>query len=210
VILNVVCFKLYKGNLMKKSLIALMMVMSGTAFAGSGVTFEFERERSNASGNTMENTVKVAPYVTFGDGYKADVVFSGSRADDKTSGNNSALENSTEARIQKMVKLGDLKVGARLGVGEMFNGSNIAGKTVDYSFYTIEPKAAYAVTNNVDLTAAWRYRNSFSDSVNYQTRTWKVGFDYAVSKNDTMGVKYLSKRGDSDSNGVELVYSRSF
>ena len=187
------------------------LAISGAAFAGSGVTTEFERERGVDSPNTLSNTIKVAPYVTFDNGVKADVQFAGSRNDGSISGNNNPLENSIEARVQKMFDVGaGFKLGARLGVGEVFNGVNSAGKTVDFSYYTIEPKAAYGLTKDLDLVAAWRYRNSFSDANNYQTRTSKLGLDYALTKNDTIGAKYLWKRGDERTNGVELVYSRGF
>jgi hypothetical protein len=66
------------------------------------------------------------------------------------------------------------------------------------------------LTKDLSLAAAWRYRNSFNDTYAYQTRTWKVGADYALTKKDEIGARYLVKRGDFNSNGVELTYSRAF
>jgi hypothetical protein len=138
-------------------------------------------------------------------------MFAGSKDDGQVAGNNNALENQVEARVQKLWEvLPSLKAGARVSVGEMVNGSNTAGKTVDFAYYTIEPKASYALTKDLSLAAAWRYRNALTDTVNYQTRTWKIGADYALTKKDEIGTRYLVKRGDSNSNGVELIYSRSF
>lgn len=191
--------------------ILLATIMSSAAMAENGVNFEFERERGESSPNTMSNTIKVAPYVKFDNGVKADIQFGGSRNDGTVSGNNNAIENSVEARVQKLWEVyPGLKLGGRLGLGEMFNGSNASGKTVDFTYYTVEPKAQYMLTKELSALASWRYRNAFSDTVNYQTRTWKAGFGYAVTKNDEVEVKYFQKRGDSDTNGIELAYTRSF
>ena len=196
---------------MKKFILIAGLLLSSAVMAESGVQFEFERERGTQSPNTMENTIKVAPYVKLDNGVKLDLQFAGSRADGTVNGNNNALENSIEARAQKMWEVyPSLKLGARVSVGENFNGANASGKTTDFAYYTVEPKAQYALTDKLSALTSWRYRNAFSDDVNYQTRTWKIGAGYAVTKQDEVEVKYLRKRGDSNSNGIELAYSRSF
>jgi len=196
---------------MKKIFAILALAASASAFAGSGVSFEFERERGTASPNTMSNTIKVAPYYKFDNGIKADIQFGGSRDDGQVSGNNNALENTVEARAQKLYEVyPGLHLGARLGVGQVLNGTNSAGKTVDFGYYTVEPKAEYMITPQLSALASYRFRNGFSDSDNYLTRTAKVGAGYAVTKNDLVEVKYFQKRGDSSTNGVEIGYTRGF
>lgn len=196
---------------MKKFILIAGLLLSSAVMAESGVNFEFERERGVNSPNTMENTVKVAPFVKLDNGVKLDLQFGASREDGSVSGNNNAVENSIEARAQKMWTVApSLKLGARVSVGEKINGINASGKTVDFSYYTVEPKASYALTEKLSALTSWRYRNAFSDTVNYQTRTWKVGAGYAVTKQDEVEVKYFSKRGDFNTNGVELAYTRSF
>jgi hypothetical protein len=95
-------------------------------------------------------------------------------------------------------------LGARVSIGEKFTS------TKDFAYYTFEPKASYALTNALSLQAAYRYRNAFDTDNNYQTRTTKLGFDYALTKNDEVGVRYLMKRGDSNTNGIEFAYTRGF
>ena len=188
---------------MKKLFAVLALTLTASAFAGeNGINFEFERERGINSPNSMENTFKFAPYYKFDNGVKADLQFGASRED----GSNQQLENSVEARVQKMWAVGTtgLKLGARFGLGEKFTTSK------DFSYYTIEPKAQYGLTDALSLKASWRYRNAFSDSNNYETRTWKVGFGYDVTKKDEVEVKYFQKRGDSNTDGVILEYTRGF
>ena len=197
---------------MKKIIALLALAMAGSSFAGTnGINFEFERERGENSPNTMSNTVKVAPFYKFDNGVKADLQFGWSRDDGTVNGNNNPSENSVEARAQKLWEVyPGLKLGGRLGLGEVINGVNASGKTVDFSYYTVEPKASYNITPQLTALTSWRYRNAFQDSVNYQTRTWKLGAGYALTNFDEVEVKYFQKRGDSQTNGIEVGYTRSF
>lgn len=196
---------------MKKIIALLALVMAGSSFASEGVNFEFERERSNTGSHSYENTVKVAPFYKMDNGVKFDLQFGASRTDGETNGNNNPLENSIEARVQKMWEIyPSLKMGARVSLGEKFNGENKAGNITDFSYYTVEPKMSYGLTQDLSLAAAYRFRNSFSDSVAYKTRTTKLGADYALTKKDEVGFRYFMKRGDSNTNGLELAYTRSF
>ena len=196
---------------MKKIFAILALAATTSAFAGAGVNFEFERERGTESPNTLNNTVKVSPYYKFDNGVKADIMFEGNRDDGSVSGNNQPMQNAIEARVQRMYEVyPGVKLGGRLGLGEYFNGVNTAGQTVDFGYYTVEPKAEYAITDKLSALASFRFRNGFSDSDNYLTRTAKVGAGYAVTKQDEVEVKYFQKRGDQSTNGVELGYTRSF
>ena len=196
---------------MKKIFAILALAFTASAFAESGVSFEFERERGTASPNTMSNTVKVAPYVKLDNGVKLDLQFGGSRDDGTVSGNNNALENTVEARAQKMYEVyPGLHLGARVGLGEVINGTYTAGKTVDFGYYTVTPKAEFAFNEKLSALASFRFRDSFTDNQSYLTRTWKGGLGYNVTKKDTVEVQYFQKRGDEKTNGVELAYSRSF
>ena len=195
---------------MNKLLVVLMAAfLSGTALAQSGINVELEREKDKTT-NAYSNTVKVAPFTTV-EGFKLDVQLGAERQDGQVNGNNNPLTNTAEARVQKMVEVyPGLHLGARLGVGEVFNGVDQAGKTVDFGYYTAEPKAEYMLTDKLSALASWRFRDSFKDNNEYLTRTWKAGFGYDVTKKDLVEVKYFKERGDTRSNGVALEYTRGF
>lgn len=200
---------------MKKTLVIIALALvTGTAFAGNaGVTTEFEGEYGKGKDSgTNGSSISVAPYYKFGDGWKADVKFEAGRDTGTEDGNVKPLDGKIEARIRKDYKLTDnLSAGLRLGIGEKFNGSNNAGTTTDFAYYTVEPIVTYKVTEPWSVNASWRYRNAF-DASNYSfsTNTYKVGTAYKITKEDEVGVKYFEKYGDSRSNGFELVYSRGF
>jgi hypothetical protein len=196
----------------KKFLSILALVAATSAFAETnGINVEFERDRGTQSPNTMSNTIKLAPYVKFDNGVKADIQVTANRNDGTVSGNNNALTNTAEARVQKMYEVyPGLHLGARVGLGEVFNGTNKAGNTTDFGYYTIEPKADYMLTDKLSALASWKYRDTFGDNQAYLTRTWKAGFGYDVTKKDLVEVKYVQQRGDFKTNGVELGYTRGF
>ena len=195
---------------MKKIFALLALVAATSAFAETGINLEVERERGTQSPNTMTNTVKVAPFTTVGE-YKLDVQLGASRDDGQVSGNNNPITNTAEARVQRMFEVyPGLHLGGRLGVGEVFNGVDQAGKTVDFGYYTAEPKAEYMITDKLSALASWRFRDSFKENNEYLTRTWKAGFGYGVTKKDLVEVKYFKQRGDYKSNGVALEYTRGF
>lgn len=184
-------------------------LVSGTALAQSGINVELEREKDKST-NAYSNTVKVAPFTTV-QGVKLDLQLGAERQDGTVSGNKNPLTNTAEARVQKMFEVyPGLHLGARVGLGEVFNGVNQAGNTVDFGYYTAEPKAEYMITDKLSALASWRYRDSFKDGNEYLTRTWKVGAGYAVTNKDLVEVKYMKERGDYRTNGVALEYTRGF
>ena len=197
---------------MKKIFALLALVAATSAFAGeNGINVEFERDRATTTGNTMSNEIRIAPYYKFDNGVKADIQVGATRDDGTVAGNNNPITNSAEARVERMYQVyPGLHLGARVGLGETFNGTNKAGNTVDFGYYTIEPKAEYKATQDLSLLASWKFKDAFSDSDGNLTRTWKAGFGYDITKKDLVEVKYVHQRGDFKTNGVELGYTRGF
>lgn len=182
--------------------ILLATMLSSAAMAENGVNFEFERERGVDSPNTMSNTFKVAPYVKLDNGVKLDLQVGASRDD----GNNQQLSDSVMVRVEKLWPIGTtgLKLGGRIGIGEKFATAK------DFSFYSAEAKAKYAVNDTLAVKAAVRYRNAFDTSNNYETVTWRAGGGYNVTKKDEVELFYFQKRGDSDANGIIIEYTHAF
>ena len=192
---------------MKKLIAIIALAFAGTAFAGgAGVVMEYDYDHGEGKDSGKNsNSVSIAPYYKFGDNWTADIKLDTSRDIGQTNGKNKEIKDSLMARIRKDWKVTeDIKLGVRLGIGERFTQAS------DYSFYTIEPIAYYYITPDWNVNALYRYRNSFDQTKNYQTDTYKIGTSYKVTKEDEIGVKYVSKYGDSRSNGVEFTYARGF
>lgn len=200
---------------MKSKLLTALLLSAGlvgSAFAGAGVTTEFEVENGK-NGNADSRAISVAPYYKFENGIKADVKLEGSRdTGHDAAGNNHSVGGSIEARVRKDYSLTDrISAGLRLGIGENINGTNKAGQTVDFTYYTVEPIVTYKVSDVLSLNTSYRYRNAFNqDNYTYKTNTAKVGAAYALTKQDEVGLKYFEKYGDTRTNGVEFIYIRGF
>lgn len=197
---------------MKKTLAILALIASTSALAGgAGVMTEFE-VKNGKDGNSDSRSISVAPYYKFDNGVKADLKLEGSRDTGTVAGNNKDISGAVEARVFRAYDLTPrLSAGVRLGVGQKLNGTSKAGVTEDFGYYTIEPIAHYDLTDRVGLHVSYRYRNAFdANDYAFKTNTAKVGLDYALTKQDTVGIKYVETYGDSRSNGVEFKYVRGF
>lgn len=195
---------------MKKILALLALVTATSVFAGAGITTEYEIERSD-NGGSNSHSVSVAPYYKTESGWKFDVKLEGARDDGQVAGSNKGIDGLIEPRVRKDFAITDkASLGLRVGVGRKFNGENKAGDTVDFAYYTVEPIATLKATDKLSFNTSYRFRNAFGSEQAYLTRTAKVGVAYALTKQDEIGAKYFVKRGDSESHGVELVYSRGF
>jgi opacity protein-like surface antigen len=92
-----------------------------------------------------------------------------------------------------------------VALGEKFsNGAN-------FGYYSVEPGVVYNFTDKLSGKVGYRFRNGFGNNGNLDTtHTARVGVSYAVTKNDTVGVRYDQVRGDSFNHSVNFAYTRSF
>ena len=76
--------------------------------------------------------------------------------------------------------------------------------------YTIEPGISYSVIKGGKLFVSDRYRDAFSEGKGYQTNTIYAGATYDVTDFDTVTAKLYRKYNDTESNGIEVAYTRWF
>lgn len=186
---------------MKYSLLALAMFASfGAQAADRGfITLEGEVENIHGTGNDAE-LFTLIPGVKMDNGVTIDLKTQVSSKDDhKTSAN-------IEPRIKYEQKIGmtDFSVWGRLGLGEKITSDG------NFGYYTVEPGISYNVIKGGKLFVSDRYRDSFSDGKAYQTNTVYLGGAYDVTNFDTVTAKLYRKYNDTESNGVEVSYTRWF
>lgn len=92
----------------------------------------------------------------------------------------------------------------RVALGKKFDGSD------NDTYWSIEPGARYAITQDLGVKAGIRFREGFQSSIVDSTKTYRLALDYAFTKNTslTTGVDFL--RGDSDSNNFMIGYNIKF
>ena len=98
-----------------------------------------------------------------------------------------------------------VSVYARETIGEKYSN------TTHSSYWSAEPGVIIPF-GSTGLTAklGWRFRTAFDNAVLDTTRTWRAGVAYAVTPNDTIGVRYDRVQGDSDQRILAVNYTRGF
>jgi len=187
---------------MKKLTLAVLMALASAgalAETRGFITLEGESENKHATSNDV-GSFNLIPGVKLGD-YTIDLKTQVQSTDNTRS--NSA---NIEPRIKYNYKIGmtDFTAWGRLGIGEKIQtGGN-------FGYYTIEPGLTYSATKDIKLTVSDRYRDAFADGKAYQTNTIYGGVTYDVNSFDTVGLKLYRKYEDTESNGVEVAYTRWF
>jgi hypothetical protein len=182
---------------MKKILAILAMATAGTAFAGS-FTVEGQQIDSLTGANQKQYSLSVKENIT--KEVTGDVSFSNTTTDG-TSALTTRLEGGLTGLTQQV---GPVKGYVRVAAGQKFSN------TTDFSYYSVEPGVMIPM-GNFTGKIGYRYRSAFDSTANNdQTNTWRAGLSYALTKQDTVGVRYDHVRGDTNQNTVAVNYTRGF
>lgn len=184
---------------MKKFILALGLVAASTAFAGGFGTVEYQN-RDGVNGAADARATKVTIGTDLTSDIKADFSIR-----QKTNDDNQLSDNRVEGGLTYTTPIaGSLSAYGRVGLGQKFKSSS------DYTYYSVEPGVKYAVTPALTAKLGYRFRDA-TDSANAdQTRAWRVGAEYALSKNYFVGVGYDRVRGDSEYNSYNLAVGFKF
>jgi len=184
---------------MKKFIVLAILAMSGTAFAGGFGAVEYS-SRDGVDGTADARATKVTMGTDLNQTFKADFSLR-----QKTDTDNDLSDTRLEGGLTGTVPVATgLSAYGRLGVGEKFKSST------NYSYYSVEPGVKYAVTPELSVKLGYRYRAAM-DSVNADTtRAWRIGAEYALTKNYFVGLGYDRVRGDSDYNATNISVGFKF
>lgn len=185
---------------MKKFIAMAALLAAGTAFAGGFGSVEYS-SRDGVDSTADARATKVTMGTDINEMLKVDFSLR-----QKTDTSNNLGDTRFEGGLTATQPVGTtgLSVYGRGAVGEKFKTST------NYTYYSVEPGVKYAVTPSLSVKAGWRYRAA-TDSVNADTtRTWRVGAEYALSKNYFVGLGYDRVRGDSDYNATNVSVGFKF
>lgn len=184
---------------MKKFLAMAALLAASTAFAGGFGAVEYS-SRDGVDGTADARATKVTMGTDLNQTFKADFSLR-----QKTDTDNNLSDTRLEGGLTGTVPVaGGLSVYGRGAVGEKFKTST------NYTYYSVEPGIKYAVTQDLTVKAGYRYRAA-TDSVNADTtRSWRVGAEYALTKNYFVGLGYDRVRGDSNYNATNVSFGVKF
>jgi len=181
---------------MKKIAIATLVLAAFGAMAAD--SFTFEGQHINNAGAAAQQQYVLGVKKEFS-GFAGDIAFQNAQ----TEGTN-ALSTRLEAGATVN---GPVGLYARAAVGQKYSN------TTDFTYYSVEPGIAAAVPGVAGLTAkvGYRFRSAFDSTQNNdQTQTARYSLAYALSKVDTVAVKYDRVKGDSNQKVVGVAYTRGF
>ena len=181
---------------MKKILAIVALAATGLAYADS---VSLEGQHINNVGASAQTQYVLGVKKDLTSMFAADVSF----ANAQTDGTN-ALSKRLEAGLTGTMPVGPVNVYTRAATGEKYTN------TTSFGYYSIEPGVAVpfgALTAKV----GYRYRSAYDSDVNNdQTHTMRYSLSYALSRADTIGVRYDRVKGDNDQKITAVTYTRSF
>ena len=102
--------------------------------------------------------------------------------------------------------LGSLKpyIGVRLG--------EKIGSSSHFSHYAVDAGTKFPIAGSLTGDLGYRYRNAFETANLYQSNRYHVALAYALTKQDSLAVRYSQSYGDAseEKNSWRFTYSRSF
>lgn len=186
---------------MKKLTLAVLLALSTAAAAAAegnyaGIKFENRQGRdSTQDANAYSLTVgkNLNQY------FDAEVYARVKSNDNST--NNTRAE---VAVVGKYPVLSGIQLYTRGAVGEKFDGSSNDG------YWSLEPGVKVAATQDLSLKAGLRFRDAFNDANADSTRTYRLGAEYALDKNQSLSVGYDRSLGDSKYDAIGFGYGVKF
>jgi opacity protein-like surface antigen len=190
-----------KGNFQMKKFIALAALLAAsTAFAGGFGSVEYSG-RDGVDGTADARATKVTMGTDINQLLKADFSLR-----QKTNTDNDLSDTRLEAGLTATQPIGGtgFSVYGRGAVGEKFKTS------ANYTYYSVEPGIKYAVTPALSVKAGYRYRAALDSANADTTRSYRLGAEYAITKNYFVGLGYDRVRGDSDYNATNVSVGFKF
>jgi len=117
---------------------------------------------------------------------------------------NGSITNGVEARVTRLFSVGSLTPYISLRAGQIIKSAE------DFSQYNVVLGTKFPLMGALSGDFSVRYRNAFESGHDYQTTRPALGLNYALTKQDSVGVRYARSYGDDEKNQWRMTYTRSF
>ena len=174
---------------------ALLMAATSTAFAAGYATYEYSEEENRAtSASNIANGVVVGIKAAEGWDYSLKANTS------QTALGSGSISSGLEVRARK--SLGAFYLGGRLG-------ERITSST-HFSTYAIDAGVKFPLAAGFTGDVGGRYRNAFESGKAYETTRAHATVAYALTKQDSVAVRFSRSYGDEEKDAWRLSYTRGF
>jgi hypothetical protein len=186
---------------MKKIAIATLVLAAFGANAADSFTVEGQHINNNGAAAQSQAVLGIKKDIN--SMFAGDLAFSNAQ----TEGTN-ALSTRLEAGVTGTIPLvSGINGYTRVALGQKYTN------TTNFTYYSIEPGVTAAVPGVAGLTAKVGYRWRSADDAgayNDQTHTMRYTLSYALTKVDSIGVRYDRVKGDNDQKIWAVAYTRGF
>ena len=171
------------------------LLVTGSALAAGYATYEYSEEENRATDATnIANAVVVGVKAAEGWDYSLKANTS------QTALGSGSISSGLEVRARK--SLGAFYLGGRLG-------ERITSST-HFSTYAIDAGVKFPLAAGFTGDVGGRYRNAFESGKAYETQRVHATVGYALTKKDSVAVRFSRSYGDEEKDAWRLSYTRSF
>lgn len=184
-----------------KILAVTTLLVAGVANAGGYADIQYYQEENR---NTNKENIKHA--ITVGNKTDGGWDYSFKLETSQTEVGNGSIGEGVEVRVRKGFALASLKpyVGVRLG--------EKIGSSAHFSHYALDAGTKFPLIGSLTGDVGYRYRNAFDTVNDYQSNRGHVALAYAITKQDSVAVRYSQSYGTTseEKNSWRFTYSRQF
>ena len=122
------------------------------------------------------------------------------------------MENSQTAFGSGSLSQG-LEVRVKQSIGAFYIGGRLGEKvtsTEHFSHYAIDGGVKFPLVAGLTGDVGGRYRNAFESGHDFQTTRVHAAVGYALTKQDSVAVRWSRSYGDEEKDAWRLQYTRSF
>ncbi len=183
---------------MKKTIATLAFLTAGTAFAGSA-TIEYQNAEG-VQGTANSNLYQISVSENINKNFAI-----GATLNTTESESTGAVAGSrAEASLTGKTTVGVLTPSLKVATGQRFT------TTGNFAYYSVEPGVSVPLAGKVSGQLAWRYRNAYDTANADETKTWRAGLKYDLTRRDAVGIRFDRVRGDSNQDVWAVNYTRNF
>lgn len=184
-----------------KILAITTLLVAGAAQAGGYADLQYYQEENR---NTNKENIKHA--ITVGNKTDGGWDYSLKLETSQTEVGNGSIGEGVEVRVRKSFSAGVLKpyLGVRLG--------EKIGSSSHFSHYAVDAGTKFPLIGSLTGDIGYRYRNAFETENLYQSNRYHAALSYAITKQDSVAVRYSQSYGDTaeEKNSWRFTYSRQF
>ena len=185
---------------MKKTIATIAILASSTVYAGSASIEYQNADGVNGTANSNVYQISVSENIN------KNFVIGTTLNTTESSTTGGTTGSRAEVNLMGKTSLGITSPGLKIATGQRFT------TTGNFGYYSVEPSITVPVpSTKLSTQLGWRYRNAYDATANAdETKTWRAGIKYDLTKQDALGLRYDQVRGDTNQNVVAVNYTRNF